>query len=116
MAMPTTEQKQGLLDAVSQIRDAQSLLLDASRSMSDIASLIQTNTEYKHLDSYISQILHLQAIADDTDFNNAAAALKTQSSVLSVEAATISKIIKDVDRAAKIVGYISKAIQILGKL
>ena len=50
--------KQTLLDAIGQIRAAQTLLLDASRSMSSIEDLIKINTEYTHLDSFLSQILH----------------------------------------------------------
>lgn len=114
--MPTPVQKQSLIDAVSQIRSAEQVLLEASRSMSDPVKLIQINTEYAHLDSYLSQMLHAQAISDDAEFGNAMASLKAQISALSVEADSLKKIVDDVAMAGKIVGYIVKAIEIVGKL
>ena len=114
--MPTPSQKQGLLDAVSQIRAAEQLLLEASRSTSDPVKLIQINTEYTHMDSYISQILHAQALTDDADFGNATAALKSQVSALNVEVDSIKKIVDDVATAGKIVGFITKAIQVIGAI
>ncbi len=114
--MSTTSQKQSLINAVGQIRSAEQLLLQASRSMSDPAKLIQVNTEYTHLDSYLSQILHTQAITDDVEFDNATTALKAQASTLSADAPALQKIISDVATAEKIVGYISQAIQIIGTL
>jgi hypothetical protein len=114
--MPTPNQKQSLIDAVGQIRLAEQLLLAASRSTSDPIKLIQINTEYTHLDSYLSQILHTQALSDDVDFGNATDALKNQTSVLTVEINSISKIVDDVATAGKIVGFITKAIQIIGAI
>ena len=114
--MPTTSQKQSLLDAVAQIRAAEQVLLQMSRSTSDIAKLIQINTEYTHLDSCLSQILHAQAIADDGEFNSAAAALKTRSSALCTEMENINAIVDDVALAAKIVGSVAQAAKIIATL
>lgn len=114
--MSTADQKQALIDAVNQIRLAEQSLLEASRATSDIAKLIQINTEYSHLDSYLSQILHAQALTDETEFGNATAALKGQASALSADEDAIKKIVDDVAVAGKIFGYITQAIQIIGKL
>src|SRR5665647_1660894 len=108
--MSTASQKQDLIDAISQIRFAEQLLLTESRSTSDTAKLIQINIEYTHLDSYLSQILHAQALADDTEFGNATAALKEQASALAIDQAGIGKIVGDVAIAGKIVGYITQAV------
>ena len=114
--MSTTSQKQDLLDAVTELRSAEQLLLAQSRTTSDVPTLIQLNTEYSHLDSYISQLLHTQAIDDDVQFDNATAALKQQVSALSTDLDAIEKIVGDVTTAGKIVGYIAQAVTIVGTL
>lgn len=114
--MSTASQKQNLIAAVMQIRAAEQLLLDVSRSSSDTAQLIQINTEYTHLDSYLSQILHAQALTDDAEFASATAMLKGQASVLEMDQKAIDKVVGDVATAGKIVGYIAQAVQIIAKL
>jgi len=111
--MPTSSQKQNLVDAVTQIRAAEQLLVQTSRSMSDPASLIQVNTEYAHLDSFLSQLLHAQAISDDAQFTQATTSLKQQANGLAADQATVAKIVGDVATAGKIVGYIAKALQLI---
>jgi hypothetical protein len=114
--VPNPTQKQGLLDAVNQIRSAEQLLLQASRVTSDPATLIQINTEYAHMDSFLSQMLHAQALADDAEFSRAVTALKGQISTLSADEASMKKIIDDIATAGKVVAYIVKAIEIITKL
>lgn len=111
--MSTMTQKQALADAVNSIRLAEKMLLDESRATSDVSRLIQINTEYTHLDSYMSQILHVQALTDDAEFGNAVAALQSQVSALHVEQQAITNIVADVEKAAKIVGYIARAAEAL---
>ena len=114
--MSIATQKQSLLDAVGQLRVAEQLLLEQSRSMSDAAKLIQVTNEYNHLDSYLSQILHAQALADDQAFSAAATALKNQVTSLALDESAIKKIVADVATAGRIVGCIAKAITIIGTL
>ena len=114
--MSTASQKQNLIAAVMQIRAAEQLLLDVSRSSSNTAQLIRINTEYTHLDSYLSQILHAQALTDDAEFASATTMLKGQASVLEVDQKAIDKVVGDVATAGKIVGYIAQAVQIIAKL
>jgi|KBSMisStandDraft_5_1062788.scaffolds.fasta_scaffold988376_1 hypothetical protein len=114
--MPTTTQKQSLLDAVAQIRAAEQVLLEMSRSTSDVAKLIQINTEYTHLDSCLSQILHAQALVDDGEFDTATAALKVQTTSLCEEMETIDRIVNDVALAAKIAGSVAQAAKIIATL
>ena len=114
--MPTPEQKQALLDAISQIRLAEQVLVEQSRAETDTARLIKINTEYTHLDSYLSQLVHAQALADDAEFTAATTALKMQATALSAEQADISKVVGDVAKAAKIVGYLVKAVSLIAKL
>lgn len=114
--MPSPEKKQALLDAVTQLRSAELLLLDESRATSDVGRLIQINTEYTHLDSCMSQMLHAQALADDAEFNGATAALKTQAAALQLEQQDIRKIVANVENAARIVGYVGRAAQIIAAL
>ena len=114
--MPTADQKKSLLDAITQIRAAEKLLLDESRSTSDPVKLIQINTEYQHLDSYLSQIVHAQALADDSLFNGATASLKKQVKALVADEDAMKAVVDDAKTAAKIAGFIAKAVEALAKL
>lgn len=114
--MADDDSKQALYDAVTALRAAEQLLLDASRSMTDPAQLIQLNLEYTHLDSYLSQILHTLAITDETDFARSSAALKTQSTTLAADIQQIQKVIKDAATADKVIGLITQATAAVAKL
>jgi hypothetical protein len=114
--MPNAGQKQTLLNTVSLIRSAEQLLIQASRASSDLATLIKINTEYSQLDSFLSQLLHAQAIGDDADFANATAALKAQAATLQAQEEEIKKIVTDVGIAAKIAGYIAQAATFIATL
>ena len=114
--MPDDDAKQSLLDATTALRSAEQLLLQASRTMTDPAQLVQVNLEYAHLDSYLSQILHTLAISDDDDFDQAAGTLKTQSSTIAADAQAIAKIIKDAATADKVIGLIAQATAAVAKL
>jgi len=113
--MPNDIQKQALLDAATQIRLAEQLLIQASRATSDPGTLTQISIEINQLDSFLSQLLHAQAIADDADFNKATTALKQQASMLQVDEDHIKKITAAVGTGAQIVGYIAQAIVIIAK-
>jgi hypothetical protein len=114
--MPTPEQGKSLLDAVSEIRAAQDLLREASYAASDVAVLIKINTAYTHLDSVITQTLHAQTVTDDVLFAGAVDALKQEASRLAAEEAQVKSIIADVNKAAKIVGYIGQAAGLIAGL
>jgi len=114
--MPNDTQKQSLLDAVTKIRLAEQLLVQASHATSDPATLTQISIEYNQLDSFLSQLLHAQAIADDADFASATTALKQQSATLQAEEDDFKKTINDVKTAAQIAGYIADALGIIAKL
>jgi hypothetical protein len=108
--------RQILLKSVEAIRSAEQLLLQESRATSDPATLTKISIEYNNLDSYLSQLLHAQAIADDTEFANAITALKGQSAALQADEDSIKKIVSDVNAAAKIVGYLAQALAYITKL
>lgn len=108
--------KQTLLDTVGLLRSAEQLLLVASRATSDLGKLIKINMEYGQLDSFMSQLLHAQALADDADFARATAALKQQAAALQVEEADLAKVVADVGTAAKIAGYLAQAVSFLATL
>lgn len=107
--MSIDAQKQNLLNAVSLIRASEQLLMQESRNSTDANTSIKINTEFQNLDSILSQLLHAQAIADDADFANAAAALKQLSSTLQIDQAQIQQIVTDVGTAAQIVGFLTQA-------
>ncbi len=114
--MSSDAQKQSLLNAVSLIRAAEQLLVQASRDSTDANKSIQINTEYQHLDSLLSQMLQAQAISDDDDFAAATTALKSQSSALQADRDKIESIVTDVSLAAQIVGYLAQAASFLAGL
>ncbi len=114
--MPTDAQKQALLDAVAQIRSAEQVLIQSSRASADPATLMKINTEYSQLDSFLSQMLHAQATADDDDFDALATALQQQVATLQAEEAQMQAIVGDVGKAAQICGYVAEALVYVAKL
>ncbi len=108
--------RQTLVNTVMLIRSAEQLLLQAGRDEPDPAKLMKINLEYAQLDSFLSQLLHAQAVADDTLFASATAALKQQASILQVEEEDIQKTVTDVGTAAKIAGYIGQALTFVASL
>ena len=114
--MANNAQKQNLVNAVSLIRAAEQMFVEASRASTDANRSIQINTEYQHLDSLLSQLIQAQAIADDADFQSATAALKQQATALQAEQAQIQAIVNDVAIAAKIAGFLAQAASFLATL
>jgi hypothetical protein len=114
--MPTDTQKQALLDAVGQIRSAEQVLIQACRASADPATLTKINTEYSQLDSFLSQMLHAQATADDDDFEAVVTALQQQVATLQVQENQMQAIVGDVAKAAQIAGYIAQALTYVAKL
>lgn len=108
--------RHNLNQIVSNIRSAEVLIVQASRQTSDAAKLIQLNTEYSALDSYLSQVLHTLALLDDSLFASATNALKQQAAILQQEEEDIKKIVDDIALAAKIAGYLAQAAQIAAML
>lgn len=108
--------RQNLNQIVSNIRAAEVLTVQASRQTSDVAKLIQLNTEYSALDSYLSQVLHALALLDDSLFTAATNALKEQVDILKHEEEDIKKVVDDIALAAKIAGYLAQAAQIAATL
>lgn len=109
------QKKQNLLDAVTNIRSAELSLKQASQTTADPGTLTKISIEFNHLDSFLSQILHIQAIADDKDFASATIALKQQAATLQADENNIKKIVNDVKVSAQIVGYIAQAIALIAK-
>jgi hypothetical protein len=113
--MPNEKQRQALLDAVTQIRSAEKLLIQASRATADPVALTQISIEINQLDSFLSQLLHAQAISDDADFATAIAAFKQQAEALKADEDHIKKIVAAVGTGAQIVGYIAQALVIIAE-
>ena len=114
--MTQSDKKQNLTEIVSLLRSAESIILQTSRETVDVATLIQLNTEYSALDSYLSQVLHALAISDDSLFESASSALKQQASVLQQNEDDINKIVKNIELAAKIAGTLAQAAKLATSL
>jgi hypothetical protein len=114
--MSNDAQKQTLLNAVSLIRSAEQLLMQVSRASTDPVIIMKIVSEYNQLDSFLSQLLHAQAIADDADFASATAALKQQAATLQAEEDDIKTIVTDVGIAAQVVGYIAQALAFIATI
>jgi hypothetical protein len=108
--------RQHLNDIVANIRAAEVLIVQASRETSDVVTLIQLNTEYLALDSYLSQVLHTLALLDDALFQTATDALKQQSAVLQQEEEDIGLTVRNLDLASEIAGYLAQAAQTAERL
>jgi hypothetical protein len=105
------------LSALSaQLSETLSNLLDASRATSDVTTLLQLNNETRAIQVLLNQATHLQMSADDANFAQGLAALKTQSAMLDEMEAQIKTIVKDVGIAASIIGGIAQAIKLVAKL
>jgi hypothetical protein len=114
--MPTPQQTQELMNAVTSIRSAEQILVTASNSMTDQVQLLKLNIEYQHLDSYLSQLLHAQALSDDSQFSTATTALQSQADALAADETAIQNIVSDVGTAAKVVQYIAEAVGFIAKI
>ncbi len=114
--MPTLNQKTDIAGAIAAIRAAENLLTQQLHAATDVLAAIKLTHEYNNLDSYLSELVHAQNAADDLSFGNATVYLKSQASGLQVDEAAIKAIVGDVETAATIVSYITKAVALIAKL
>ena len=114
--MSKESQKQQLLSAVNSLRIAERLLMQASRDSTDPVILASINSEYTQLDSFLSQIMHCIAIADDNVFADASAALKKQAMTVQAREEDFKRIAAGVNTAAQIVGCIGEALAFIAKI
>lgn len=114
--MQTSDRNSNITAAITAIRNAQKLLQQEIDTASDTATAINLTNLNNSLDSQISQLLHTQNIADDTIFSKAIDALRSPTSALQTDEATIKKLISDVGTAEKVVGYFTQALSFIAKL
>ena len=114
--MPHDRQKKALFTAVSCLRSAQELLMQVSRDSTDPLMLAKINNEYTQLDSFLSQILHCLALADDKVFADNTAALKEQAGTLKAEEDHFKAIGAGVNTAAQIAGLVAEALGCVAKV
>lgn len=107
--MPTDAQKQGVSDAISNIRNAQIALSIQGRQLNDNAIVAKIATEYQVLDTALSQLLQAQMVTDDAVFAQAKTQLNKEAGSLQIQAAAIAGIVSDAKLAAEIAGYIALA-------
>jgi phenylpyruvate tautomerase PptA (4-oxalocrotonate tautomerase family) len=116
-AQPNAGQDADALAAlVNQLSQLLADLLNAARASTDAVVLMKINSEYGAVQSIVSQATQAQMAADDDLFAQAIAGLKVQATMLTNMEAQIAAIVADVATAAKIVGYITQAITLIGKL
>ena len=114
--MPTTVQQSSVSSAISAIRSAQNLLQQQINDADDTLMGIQLTNEYRSLDTNLTLLLHALNVTDDAIFSAAASTLKSETSGLQKNEATIKDIIEDEATATKVVGYIEQAIGFIAKL
>jgi negative regulator of replication initiation len=114
--MPTLTQQTAVAGAIDAIRDAENLLTDQIQASTDTLTAIKLTHQYSNLDSYLSELLHIQNAADDASFTNATQALQARSDGLKADEATIKAIVADVATAGKVIGYIAQALAFIAKL
>jgi hypothetical protein len=114
--MSLDDQKQSLLRAVTCVRSAETLLMQAGRDTADPAVLAKIDEEYDRLDSFLSQLLHCIAIIDDRIFADTAVTLKNEAQLLQASEDRFKAIGIGVNTAAQIVGFITEALSLVAKI
>lgn len=114
--MPTPDQQSDVAGAIDAIRSAQNLIQQQVNAAINTQTAIKLTNEYNNLDSALSQLLHAQNAADDAIFASITATLKSETAGLQADEDAIKGIIKDVETAVTIVGYIAKALAFIAKL
>lgn len=105
-----------LADLVTQLSTLLSQLLNAARAATDSTVILQINTEYGAVQSIVIQATQAQMATDDALFAQSIVGLKAQATMLTNMEKQISAIVADTATAAKIIGYITQAITLIGKL
>jgi hypothetical protein len=114
--MPTPIQQSNVTNAIMAIRGAQNILNQQINASSDTTTAIELKSQSDNLDLNLSKLLHAQNATDDASFTSAIAALKSPTSALQADEATIKKEIADVKTAASVVSYITQAIGFIAKV
>ncbi len=114
--MPTPNQQKFVSSAIDAIRHAENLLTDQIQSSTVTLTAIKLTHEYNNLDSFLSELLHVQNAVDDVSFTSATQALQSRVGGLKADEAVIKTIIKDVSTVGKIIGYVTQALELIAKL
>jgi hypothetical protein len=114
--MPTAPQQENVTNAIIAIRSAQKLINKEINDSTTTSFAIKLANEYAELGSCLTHLLHAQNAADDAIFDTAASVLKSETSGLTVEEASIKGIITDVNTAQRVVDYITQALSFIAKL
>ena len=107
--------QQALLHAASLISSAERLLTQAIGKSSDPATVTVLNREYARLDSLLSRLLYAQGCSDD-ELRSTLPALKQQAATLHPGDSSIVAMAPDVVTASTIVGYVTRAVNLIGSL
>jgi hypothetical protein len=91
-------------------------LITAARGTTDPLKIAQLNTEMDAVDRLLTQVQQAQFASDDAMFAQTTAVLKAQAAALDDMATQIKKIVKDVGSVARIIGYITQAVTMIGSL
>ena len=113
--VPDNNSQQTLLHAASLISSAERLLTQAIGRSSDPATVRMLNREYTRLDSLLSRLLYAQGCTDE-ELKTALPSLKQQATALQPRDDTIVAQAPDLVTAPAIVGYVVRAINLIGSL
>jgi hypothetical protein len=114
---PTTADDQATLaQLIDELSSALPEILAAERATSDVTKLLKLNAEYSAIQTLVTQATQAQIAADDALFGQAIVALKKQATMLEDMETQLHGLVDDVEKAAKIVGFIAQAITLLGRL
>ena len=107
--------QQTLLHAASLISSAERLLTQAIGRSTNQSTLIALNREYARLDSLLSRLLHAQGCSAE-ELRSMLPVLKQQAALLQSSESNIVATAPDVVTASTIVGYVTRAINLIGSL
>jgi hypothetical protein len=105
-----------LSDLVKQLSLVLSGILTAARASTDTTAILKLQNEYAATQTLVNQAAQAQVAADDSLFGQAVTGLKAQATMLTDMEDQINAVVKDVETAATIVGYIAQAVTLIGRL
>lgn len=111
--MPTGDQKQNVAAALQQIRFAEQALDDLIANTSGTDNLVALSSVYDQLTTAAASLIRAQTTSDDVVFEQVTTNLKAQAKALAASEDSIKKIVKDMNAAGKVLGFIAQAVSIV---
>lgn len=114
--MPTPAQTTALSSAILALRNAQNMITGQIRAATDTLTAIRLTHEYNTLDASLSALLHAQNATDDASFADSVDQIHCAMQGVQLDQQKLATIIQDVHIAAKVMDYLTQALELVAKL